>query len=810
MTGWQPDWQTLETEAAFLIASDPLAAEITTVTPAGGYVAIALRTTLADVVSAAATAKPLTGPLVIAVDTLEIAAGDTVIAGPGVEIIARAIVVDGGSANVVIRSDTADAGIQLTTAGISGPLSVAFETADGSAIPGPGNGPLAMSGLRYPQVITAAAPIAASASTTPVDIADSLHQPWAIVALEVSAAIAATLVDQGSDGALELAADMLGWVTGGCSALFAEKKQFPGVDYGNLASLQTTAVGLLSFTQAQTSGATYVPVLSADFYEGQIKSLLDAAASYDATIKDFQAQQNVDELLASFAGTLSGTRKDDETPLLNTLQLLATESASVTGQLTDAAVQLQEVSATLGPLQDALVKAINDQFQQQLVEAAVNTLGTLLQLYVAVGMCVATETVDAELAVEQAMVNQLITLGEEGIDQAISNGYSSAQQRPPTPDTFAGTTQAGKYLAGSLATFGLAAAKLWTTVAQAASSTPPNLSPDLVSAVDQIPDLSGFSVGGLDPVTYWQAVVEQTTAAVEPHEDLQQAKDYLAALQLAATYGSALGDLQMKLLELYTQGMTAFDQLYATLQAEAKWTQLQNSLTTTADQVAAAIGLLQRGYLNIKRSLVLAVEKYRAAFLYQWLQPSSIEIDVSMDLDTLKAAAAKSVTDLGTVLAGTSGFRQDFENVTYEVTPRLFTDVSGEPHARFTIDPNILAKQLNGNTALFLSAATFELEGGTQSGEVELQVANSGHYTNQLGTSTFRFVSQPVSLSNDYQPGCPPTWVTQWQFADPTLYLAPTPYTDWTLTVNQGQTNKVTAIKLTLSGKVLPNPKHST
>ena len=40
MTGWQPDWTTLETTAASLIASDPLAALITTVTPVGGYVSM--------------------------------------------------------------------------------------------------------------------------------------------------------------------------------------------------------------------------------------------------------------------------------------------------------------------------------------------------------------------------------------------------------------------------------------------------------------------------------------------------------------------------------------------------------------------------------------------------------------------------------------------------------------------------------------------------------------------------------------------------------------------------------------------------
>ena len=141
MTGWQPDWKTLQTTAASLIASDPLAALITTVTPVGGYVSMALHAELADVVSAATKAGPLTGPLVIAVDTLEIAAGYTVIAAPGVDIKARAVVIDGGPATVIIRSDT-PAGIQLTTAGISGTLNVTFQQADGTPIAGPATGRL--------------------------------------------------------------------------------------------------------------------------------------------------------------------------------------------------------------------------------------------------------------------------------------------------------------------------------------------------------------------------------------------------------------------------------------------------------------------------------------------------------------------------------------------------------------------------------------------------------------------------------------------------------------------------------------------
>ena len=175
----------------------------------------------------------------------------------------------------------------------------------------------------------------------------------------------------------------------------------------------------------------------------------------------------------------------------------------------------------------------------------------------------------------------------------------------------------------------------------------------------------------------------------------------------------------MKLLELYTQGMTAFDQLVAADQAMASWTQLQDSLTSQAEQVAAAIGLLQRGYLNIKRSLVLAVGNYRASFLHQWLHAADIQVDVSMDLVALQQAATASITGLDQFLAGAGTVRprQDFQNVTYTVSQRcqsLFSEVNGKGVARFTIPVDALASQLNGDTGLYLTAATSSWWGATR------------------------------------------------------------------------------------------------
>jgi hypothetical protein len=804
VTAWQPDWATLNSVAGSFLASTPLAARIKTVSPVGGYVAIALQANLTDILGASKAVGPLSAPLVIAVDTLVLPAGETAIAAPAVSIVARVLQVAGGGAATL--SLGASAPIQVITAAIVGAVSVAQ---GGTATA------LALSGLVTPQVLTVTPGSPLSISTTAANVADALHSPWCIVALEVSSAIAGVLVDQDDADAMAMASDMLRWVTAGCSALIAFQSTFTTVDYVDLASLQTASIGLLTFTQAALSGAIYVPVLSSDIYQDEINALLAVAQTYDSKISDLQARKNIDQTLAAFGSTLSGINKDAETPLFNTLQRLNNQSASVQSQLNNAAVQLQQVGATLTPLQEALTEAIQEQFQQELVKTALETFFTVLTLYVGAAAILLGDpevlsTFSAKaLAKALEITKSLIEAGEKTINAAIQDGAAAAGGAPSKAASET-AAEGAEYLAGSLASFGTATNALWTVVnaAIAGGQSRINMTPDLLKAVEVLPDLSGFSIGGLDPVTYWDTVVTQTEAAVTPHNDLPQATAYLQAVKLAATYGKAVGDLQMKLLELYTLGMSAFDQLRAVYQAEQEWNDLVASLSDQQSQIDAAIGLLGRGYLDIKRSLVVAVANYRAAFRYQWLQDSEIQVDVSMDLLTLQRQAAKSITSLEAVLAGGAGGitvqpRQNFQNVVYTVSQPLF-DATGNAEWSISSDDGQLAGQLSGNTALYLTNVMFELVGPQQGGEVQLQVATSGHYGNRFSSTSYRFVSKPFSMTNDYLPGPPSQFITTWSFTDAAAYIKPTPYTNWTLKVISGNWQG-SAIKMTLAGVLLQN-----
>lgn len=820
MTRYQPNWQSLNQQAAQYIASSPLTPEVAEVTPQNGYVRAGLFASLTDVLNDAGPG-PFAGGLVIAVDTLQLPEGETKIAAAGVEIVARSIQTLGAAPATLI---VAGGPLEIITSGIDGALQASLADAHGERLAGPvalqvdPNAPL-------PQVLelTPAAPDKLARTSELAVVADGLHSPWSVLALSLTLDAAATIVEQ--TGGVDLAGDLLRWVTAGAYGLLNQRAQYPNLDVANLASLQSTGVSLLAFTQAAASGATYVPALSADRYKDEVNGLLGVAGTYDQKIGQLEQQEQTEKLLAEFATTLGDINQAAETPLFNTLARLANQTGAVRSELLNAFTQLQQISATLSPLQEALQKAIEDEQQAQLLKTALTTFFDVLTLYVGAAAAVvgAPEALAGDAAKQLKLAldltSQLLKGGIAYVNKTIAAGNAALGGDISASNSEA-AKQGAQAMLGSMATFGEALASLWSVVddAIAGGQGKIDFSPPVVAKVEKLPDLSGLSVGGLDPTAYWDASVIRLQTALRPLQKgatAGPANAYLEAMQLTATYGKSVGDLQSKLLDLYTQGVAAFDRLLAIHKAEARWNALQAQLNSDKAKAEAAIGLLQRGYISVKRNLTLAVNHYRAAFYYQWLQESDVVVDPSMDYLQLQRAVESSITSLNRVLQGAAnGTVRPAQTVTglcYQIrrdANPLFREVNGKGQALWSIplSSNALSDKINGNTALFLTEATFELKGAEQTGEVELQIETSGHYENQIGQRTFRFVTQPVSMDSDYEPTTPPKYLVKWKFADAAAYLKPTPYTQWKLTVDKGDWRQVTSIKMTLDGLYLQNP----
>ncbi|GEO81116.1 hypothetical protein [Pararhodospirillum oryzae] len=816
-TAFVPDWDALNPIAVSYADSSPLMPQVISATPGGGYVGIGLQKNLVDILGEAeGTLDPGRGVLVIAVDTLTLAAGTTTIKAMALSIMARRIEVDGGGSAEIIQ----DAGgnpkamTQIFTAGVAGGVSFGFAGGAGPA-------PLVLAtDQSAPQVLTVA--VANPGNLNPTNsipvIADFLHSPWNLLALEVTQSAAGVLLYQSDPGALEFAGEMLQWVVAGNYALISQSGSFPSVDFDSVASVQGAALAQLNITQAAASGATFVPILSQGTYEDEINSLLQVAQIYDAKISAFRAQKDLESLLSEFASTLSGISQSAEAPLINTLKRLNSEQAQLTSQLNNEAIKLNSVTEQLVPLQQELVEAIQDEFQKELLQTAISILTTLGTLYVGGAAILIGDPEIATVAAKQAkaaldLLEKAISAGES-LAETINSGYTSLGSAPTKADAEAATAGADA-LGGALAGFGETSALLWQVVNGAITSGDWNVNQPLMAALDKAPNLNGFSIGGLDPAAYWDATVIQTEAMVKPYQGkIGVADTYLTMVELAAAYGKSVADLQMKLLGLFNQGMDALDRLQSVLDAEAQWEALQKDLDDKEAQVNGAIGLLERGYNSVKRDIVVAVDNYRAAFLYQWLQESDVQVNASMDYLQLSSAAQKSIKSLEDVLSGTASGsvrpRQNFQNLTYEVVAGpdgLFETVDGKRQARWTIatSDTALADQLSGNGAIYLTETKFELVGGTQSGEVQLGIEISGSFGNIRNGSDYRFVSQPVSMTNNYRPGDPPTFITTWKFADAAAYMTPTPYTQWTLTAHEAETEGVSAIKMTIAGLFLQN-----
>lgn len=820
MANNQIDWTALEQQATAYKNASTLLSQIAAITPSTGFIYTDLVADLATILQAAAkVANPLSGGLVIAVDTLNIPEGTTNISASGVQIIARSIIVANKTCATLAVTAAQNPSVQIVTTEIIGDLSISLGK-DGATVP------VQLSSIPSPQILTFNLPSTAdTVSNTTTALADIFHSPYSILAIELSFVAGATLVEVGSPASLDLAANMLRWTISACHDLLAEKSSFPDLDIDNIANLLANSSAQLVFTQAAISNAIYVPVLSAELYSAEINALLEVAEIYDSKISAFQQEENIDELLKEFTGTLNSINSDAETPLFNELVRLAAEAQGAQGALSNAAIQLQAISQTIAPLQAAVEEAIQEKFQHELLEEGLKIFFTIITLYASAGAAIADPAVLAgeSGAIAKAALDIAAKLAEAGasaIERAINSGESAATG-PLTNTGLQSAANGAQAMMGAQVAFGVASATLWEVVnlAIAGGQNEINFSPDIVKAVDQIPDLSGFSIGGLDPNTFWDAFVIQIKAAYSQFVNDPivgpSVNAYFEAVDLASTYGKGIGDQQMKLLQIYNQGVSAFDRLRSLVQAGEQWNALEGKLDSQEAKINAAIGFLENGYTNVKRNIVTAVNNYRAAFNYQWLQPSTVSVNASMSFLELVQEAKNSITSLENVLVGKlTGVkpRQSFDGITYMVEPGknpLFREVNGKGQAQWsiTLEDDTLSEQLNGNTAFFITEATFELIGGTQKDEVELQVETSANYSNKVNDQSFRFVSSGFSMSSDYIPSQLPHFITKWEFAeqDAPNYLTPSPYTQWTLTVDKGNWQDVTAIKMTISGLELQN-----
>lgn len=795
----QPDWNGLN-ELTAMYASSHFASDGTSCT------LCQLHATISD----------LTGPLqglagkggspgvvlAVYVDTLLIDQDTITLPAAGAMIVARSIQLQtpSGNATLTVQSASSAGAFQILVQEVRGGTLTA-------ALARPGGGaPVAQAVIAPTATTPTVYTLAASApppSTDPTAVADLLGSPLARNAMRASFTAASSLV---YDTPADMAADMLRWVVACASAAAATnppRANAPDVG-SSLNDLVVQGTALLLFTQATGTGVTFVPLLSTDFYQTRISGLLGVAQSYDQVVSQLDVEADLEQALAGFASTLKANSQAAVAPLQ-----LALEQANTNYQAMDQqylqlegtyALQTTAVADCLAAFQEGL-KAYE---QKQKIDAALGVVSAVVGLCTAVGAAMVGDPAPAMGAVAGAAAE---------VEQAV-------QATSVLSIKLIDVVKKLKPIFTTIAEMGKAGYEAYTAVSDYENQ---GIQPIKID----VPALTSSSLNGVDPDVQWDAFSVEIESELRPAigAGVSGAQEYLDSLKILVIYGKALADKQIAKITLGQTIADAAAQLKAAQQAYAQWQQLGSTIQDKQQLLAARKSFVLQSYLNILRSLFVAVQDFRAAYAYRWLQQSPVQMSLNMAYPDL-AKALQPVEEQINELITSSENLQDFEAIEYDLNlatsgdapgtrPQLLTDGNGgPPSVSWTIaldDPQLSSKLPSKSQALYLTRADFFLVGnGAQAGdEIELDVATSGVYSLQGPSgSPCRFVApQNFDLDAAYtisQRGKPSPTV-HWgpATAVSAQYMKPSPFTQWTLKVQDGPWRGTTRIRMVLSGSYL-------
>jgi hypothetical protein len=343
------------------------------------------------------------------------------------------------------------------------------------------------------------------------------------------------------------------------------------------------------------------------------------------------------------------------------------------------------------------------------------------------------------------------------------------------------------------------------------------------------------SINGQDPVAYWNSYRMNAEGELQPYtSSIPGVAPYLIAVQQLSEYGKAMAGQQKELMRLHGEALDVIARFNALKAAEQKWQDLIDSIASDDQKRAQAQSLLLQGYNDLKRSIFVAVQKYRNAYRYNWLTQPPLQITMDMNYTDLQAQCNLVSQGLEKVLQTTANgvvqpASQDFTlpiEVTiplgkagnnsglpyFDSTGTISWTIKGPDSATTTAsDPAAVTQQLPGLHAIYIESAMFYLDGikpDPITNEVWVNVHTSGTYFHRLGThGFFNFASPRFGMDCGYKldSSGSPVPDTYWKPSSniENLYMKASPYSTWTLKVTDGDYSNVTQIRMAFTGYYL-------
>ncbi len=765
------DWSQLSARTsdyeALTYDTDPVSGAVT-------IVYCGLHATLSKVLAAG----PASGAYSISIfaDTLDIDVA--AVKTSGLIIAARQVNCAGlGGKSLVVDAGGGDAVVQVLLGGATGGM-LALATPGTAPVT-----PISDPTVRDSSLLSSASGGAFTAQPSGglASVQDIVSRSWALNSFYSSYAAAAWLMDAGTDEARTAAQAMFAWITAATSSLAGTSLQLPS-DYGQLYNQAAALLVTLNIA----SGTVFVPVLSNDVYGTQMDSLIAVLRDYEAKATALDTATDIKGAIATISAGLAGAAGDETGPLqlqldnasqqiaslytdINDLRgdfLLQVHHAHTAFEVMNDAIQLDDVKAKLQAELDLVMSGVNICFDCAKMAAedtdglrgAINDSVQGLQNVAALIEAAQGGSGGDDLS---AAANDLMT-AQDAMMATLLNSRLLWQQ--------AIKNQAGGVLPASLAGITIDPSTAWDTY--------------LIAAEAQITTLQRSLGSGA----------------------LAASDTYLASLKILTGYGKAIGAKFASYIYQLVQATVLIAQIKAAKDVEARWQAVQAKAKSDDEKLAALKAVVASRASAIKRSVYVAWTYYAAAYFYlNFASPPRV---VHIDMDA---------AGLGDALAGVAAWVQAATGATSDGQhvhlPSSNTSIALEfaalkPGAdAANTGPTALVQKTadggwivnwtvplgtdqlagvlpnSGNCAIWISQGAFFLKGAKPNakGNIIASVATSGSYQNGFGPKLGHAFATK-GLTGNYAYDSQQKVYSPWQI-DSQVYMTPTPYTQWTMTV---------------------------
>ncbi len=540
-----------------------------------------------------------------------------------------------------------------------------------------------------------------------------------------------------------------------------------------MQQLYLQASALLCSVPKRPANAAFVPWLSQDVYDVETRAFIEAARQYEANYDAFHAANVTLDQQARFVQLMLDNFKDTESVAK---KIAAQIQANLDEEELSVGVYQTKVTE-----QQFVIKRAELAFQQGIAkykaekerEFAFEITGAVLSLGVAAGA--------AAFGVPDTA--------------ALSSLASAAKAGKATKDAAETLEKLGK--------LGEQLGKMYESLKtiMAAARQLQSLS-DLSSLI-----LTEATAGTATDDASWDILRDRVAELIKPaiDENIEGAVDYKLALTSLAVYGKALNQSKAHYITTARELARQLLQQAAMARQSARTDQYIADLKAGKQPNEEMMRWLLQRYNTVKRWLLIALQNHNDAYRYWALQDPPRSLTFSSRVGEMCEAYAGIVKGEAETLESFQPPPQDFQGYRVEVSDPAAV-AAFVAARRITVDVPTDHKVFARRERVRLRYLRVWLEGVQAADSVRISITGNGAYRDRYKGRVLDFVTAwPLELTFEY--ALPREIQMDAGFASQyrAFFFEPTPFTSWTIAVNDGDValDRVTKVVLEFAGTAI-------